>query len=193
VDGQNEDEEIEDENDNEIEKEMEALALESFANKTPVYEPPVAVADTKNLNLESVLLYHEEMEEGVERHLATNLDYAFAPCRLFMLAVFRFPLQLSIRRDFSRQFSYSWKSLRGWMFFITGALMIFSGILALLTLLGVLLDWPTQPAKFRPSNNSEVKTGEILRLEELFLLQRNFVPVLIVLLALIHVCSGSYF
>jgi hypothetical protein len=72
--------------------------------------------------LKSVLTYHEELAPGVERKFANKLDDAFSPCRMFMSFFFRFPLQLTVQEDYSREFTYSWKSFRGWMFFLTGGM-----------------------------------------------------------------------
>ncbi len=80
-------------------------------------------------NLESVLTYHEEIPYGVERHYANSLDAAFAPCRVFMISLFRFPLHLNVREDYSREFTYSWKSFRGLLFFFTSGLILLNGII----------------------------------------------------------------
>jgi len=151
--------------------------------------------------LQSVLQYDEQLPEGTKRILAGNLTDALLPCRILLKILLRFPLQLEVRSDFARQFTYSWTSFASWMFFISGFIMLVCGFIVTLALAGVMLNIPPQPTHIKTkwilsTQNGSVytdiqKTQEVLRLEEIFLLQRNFIPVLIALFSMIHICCGN--
>lgn len=84
------------------------------------------------------------------------------------------------------------------MFFITAGLICLNVLLISVSLGAILLDFPQQPEKGYVTNWTDkgLEPGEVhrsqkqLRIQELFLLQRNFVPMILLVLSLAHICTG---
>jgi len=88
----------------------------------------------------------------------------------------------------------STSAVLGVTFFVTSFLMMILLALLFINIVSTLLNVPTrQPTyEFRDADgNIFTKKRSILRLEELFLLRRNLVPLLIIVLALIHIITGD--
>jgi len=128
-------------------------------------------------------------EEDVGTANARRVYRAFDPYRWVMGPLLRFPFQQKITPEGRYQFVYKKKSYVAVGFVGISVFIAIITVIVLINTIGTLLDFPAITKDFGPDD--KYAKGN-LRFEEMYIMRRNIVPIIVIITSLFHGTVASW-
>jgi len=130
----------------------------------------------------------EAFEPTPDRKYAKKLASALSPF-VYVASIFgRFPLTYSFKSDGNLVYHFDYHTFPALMFIISGLLTMFLFMLVFFNIVGLMIRFPRAP-------DVGTKRSQLIRSEEIAIMKRNLVPLVVFLSNLVHLvlAQASFF